>query len=709
MSTARKRVSSVLLAIAVAAALLAPVMHSAMAAEGTDASAHMHATITTNNDTYESGTAAIVSVKYTLDQGSAHAGDYVIVTISPDIASKVSFSLNSQHFGGSDDLGNGKYKLTFADGIKSGISGSFNAYVTTKTVSTTTPGTIGAGDANKTITVVPSGSPGGAGTYTDTIMKDGHGNNSVDYGGYDYSEGDGDKAAQIGVADLANGGTFEYRLYVNDKKGEISNVTVIDRIPDGMTLDTSKAIEVTDQATGKAIDPTNYSIELDGQTLTFTYPGSFSNTIQVNYWVDIPAGSNASKYTNTATITYTQNGGTHQEHRNYVLQGTGNSAVNGEKSVDKSIISTDPDDQFVTYTIKFWNSNGFAANEINLTDKLDEHVKFVSADPNEYFSITQDSDDPHKINISNTKAIDGSTTTYVRFMVDMSDVPVGYTVENTVGGNTTKTTKYDGGLALSASKRVNGSTDGLADGQFSFQLLSSDGTVLQTKTNSANGAVSFDRITYKPSDVGKTYIYQVKEIAGDDNAYTYDSNVYTVTVTPRLKTDSDGKQTGKILATPSIARDNATVEDIVFNNTTKTTPTPTPTPSPTPTPTETPTPTPSPAPSPTSAPISTPTPSPTPTPTSALTPTPTATPSIEETPTPTPTSAPTPTPSPETEVSPTPTPTPSPVPPAGTDDSGGSDDGGASGDSSDATPRTGDTVPLFPICLLVVGAAFISA
>ena len=544
---------------------------------GSDASSHMHAKITTNNDTYESGTTAIVSVKYTLDRGAVHKGDYVIVTIPTDIASKVSLSLNSQHFSGFEDLRNGQYKLTFAKDIESGLSGSFSAFVTTSTVDNkTTQRIISAGDARKDITVVPGGSPGGSGTYTDTIMKDAAENAGVSDGGYDCSEGQGDNAAQIGVANLSDGGTYKYRLFINEKKGSISNVTVVDRLPDGMTLNKDKGFKVLDQETQQQIDSSNYSITQSGQTLIIKIPGEFSNTIQVNYWVDIPANSNTSKFTNTATITYTQNGQVHQEHRSYVLQGSANNASNGEKSVDKSIITTDPDDQFVTYTIKFWNSNGFSAGEINLTDNLDSHVNFVSADPNDYFSVTQDSTDRQIIIITNTKAIDDSTTTYVRFMVDMTKVPVGYTVKNTVGGNTTKTTKYDGGLTLSARKLLDGKADGLNEGQFSFQLLSVDGKVLQTKTNAVDGNISFDRISYTIDDVGKKYTYQVKEAAGTDDKYTddkytYDPSVYTVTVTPKLETNSSGNPTGEILADPKITKDNDNneVDIITFNNTTK--------------------------------------------------------------------------------------------------------------------------------------------
>ncbi|MGN1382634.1 MAG: Cna B-type domain-containing protein [Eubacterium sp.] len=530
----------------------------------------MHASITANNDTYESGTTAVVQFKYTLDRGAIHAGDYVIVTIPAEIASTVEFSVNAQHFSGKEDLGNGRYKLTFAKDIESGLSGSFSAFVTTK-ADKTTSGTITAADASKTITVVPSSSSGSSGTYTDTIMKDVEAS-GVSYSGYDYSDGYGDHAAQIGVTDLTNGGTYKYRLFVNDKKGDLSNVTVVDRLPDGMTLSESKGFEVIDQDTGKAVDPSLYTINQKGQTLTFKYPGNLRRILQINYWVDIPADSNTSKYTNTATITYTADGDVHQEHRNYVLQGTSNNASNGEKSVDKSIITTDPDDQFVTYSIKFWNSNGFNAGKINLTDQLDPHVKFIGADPNEYFTVTQDSADPQKISIINTKPISSSLTTFVRFMVDMTGVPVGYTVKNTVGGNTTKTTKYDGGLTLTAKKLIDGKSDGLQAGQFSFQLLQ-NGHVLQTKSNDASGNIDFDRISYTKDDAGKTYTYTVAEQQGTDADYTYDSAVYTVTVTPHLERNSEGSPTGRILAEPTIMKGETEASAIVFNNTTKKKPT----------------------------------------------------------------------------------------------------------------------------------------
>ncbi|MDX8416606.1 Cna B-type domain-containing protein [Absicoccus intestinalis] len=529
-----------------------------------DVSSYFHASISTNNDTFQSGTTAIVSVRYTIDQQSATAGDYIIVSIPTDIANHVQFSLNAQHFTNSIDLGNGQYKLVLAQGIESGLSGSFSAYVSMH-ADTTTTDDITVGDASKTITVLPVSSSGGSGIYTDTIMKDAAGNDGVSFGGYDYSEGNGDSASQIGVADLSQSATIRYRLLINNKKGKISDFNIVDIIPDGMTLNLSKPIEVINTSTSEVIDPSLYSVQLSGQTLNFYYPGELEDAIQINYWVDIPEGSNTSKFTNTATITYTEDGSRHQENRSYVLQGRNNSASNGEKSVDKSIISSDPSDQYVTYTIKFWNSNGFAKNEIRLIDHLDPHVKYVSAESNDYFSIQQDTTNPQDIHITNIKKIEGSMTTYVRFVVDMTDVPIGYTVKNTVGGNTTKTVKYGGGLTLTANKTINGSQKP-DKGQFNFQLLTSTGKVLQTKKNDENGQIHFREISYDKNDVGKTYTYTIKEVPGPDNTYTYDNSEYTVTVTPQLEYDASGNETGRILANPTYQKNGTNVDAITFDN-----------------------------------------------------------------------------------------------------------------------------------------------
>ena len=81
---------------------------------------------------------------------------------------------------------------------------------------------------------------------------------------------------------------------------------------------------------------------------------------------------------------------------------------------------------------------------------------------------------------------------------------------------------------LDAHKQLTGRT--LAAGDFTFQLKDAAGTVLQEKTNDADGTVTFDDIAYTLPDVG-VHTYTVSEVKGDKGGVTYDGSVKTVTVT----------------------------------------------------------------------------------------------------------------------------------------------------------------------------------
>ena len=97
--------------------------------------------------------------------------------------------------------------------------------------------------------------------------------------------------------------------------------------------------------------------------------------------------------------------------------------------------------------------------------------------------------------------------------------------------------------------------DGLAlnANQFTFQLLNSSGSVIQTATNNADGSFSFAAINY--DEVGE-HTYTVREKAGTQGGITYDETDYSVVVS--VHDDLDGILT-------------ATVEyldgPVVFNNT----------------------------------------------------------------------------------------------------------------------------------------------
>lgn len=71
----------------------------------------------------------------------------------------------------------------------------------------------------------------------------------------------------------------------------------------------------------------------------------------------------------------------------------------------------------------------------------------------------------------------------------------------------------------------------LQGGEFSFNLLDENGTVLQTKQNAADGTVTFDPIAYTEAMIG-THKYTIKEVVPADKAnIQYDEGQVDVTVT----------------------------------------------------------------------------------------------------------------------------------------------------------------------------------
>ncbi|WP_260312844.1 Spy0128 family protein, partial [Streptococcus salivarius] len=70
----------------------------------------------------------------------------------------------------------------------------------------------------------------------------------------------------------------------------------------------------------------------------------------------------------------------------------------------------------------------------------------------------------------------------------------------------------------------------LKDGEFSFVLKDANGTVLQTKTNNANGVIAFDDLTFTNAQVG-THKYTVEEVQGSEAGIQYDTMKAEVTIT----------------------------------------------------------------------------------------------------------------------------------------------------------------------------------
>lgn len=115
--------------------------------------------------------------------------------------------------------------------------------------------------------------------------------------------------------------------------------------------------------------------------------------------------------------------------------------------------------------------------------------------------------------------------------------------------------RYDasGSVVIRARKELSGRS--LARNQFRFSVTLSDdeGHELRSATNDADGNVTFGRIRYGLSDVGKTYTYEIRETDDGRDGYSYDSHVERVSV---AVTDNGD---GTLSATPTYSsKDGAT-------------------------------------------------------------------------------------------------------------------------------------------------------
>ena len=254
---------------------------------------------------------------------------------------------------------------------------------------------------------------------------------------------------------------------------------------------------------------------------------------------------------------------------------------------DGDKVYTDPEMKFVNDTTKVTITkvdalgNQLSGVELEVHDKNDKVVDSWTTDRT-----------PHVIT---GKLILGETYKLVE-----KSAPAGYAladpVEFTVSADDTDNVvtmvniySASGKLDLTAKKTLTTTETPLAAGQFTFQLRDKDGNVLQTKTNDADGNVTFDEISYnlvkdaaykegtdkKVDDTGK-YLYTVNEVSevtdnteSKETGYTYDDTIYTINVT--VKDAGDGTLT----VTPVIHSSKSTSEDAAvagmeFTNTYKT-------------------------------------------------------------------------------------------------------------------------------------------
>lgn len=120
-----------------------------------------------------------------------------------------------------------------------------------------------------------------------------------------------------------------------------------------------------------------------------------------------------------------------------------------------------------------------------------------------------------------------------------------------------------GAIALTKSVDVHDGSYQLKAGDFAFELVGSDGTVLQTQKNDARGKVYFNELTF---DHAGTFPFTVREVQPTDGApgvpgVTYTGKTYTLTYV--VKDNNDGK----LVVESSTAKPSKGTENGVTPNT----------------------------------------------------------------------------------------------------------------------------------------------
>lgn len=133
----------------------------------------------------------------------------------------------------------------------------------------------------------------------------------------------------------------------------------------------------------------------------------------------------------------------------------------------------------------------------------------------------------------------------------VEQVPAGFVqqsadaIQGVVGANKTANASVVNAYATSgswtpdATKVLNGSE--LANGQFTFKLLDSEGNVLQTASNDSEGKIVFQPIQYTAEDHGKTFEYSIVEVNDNQDNYVYDR--HTAKVNVAVNDNGDGTMT----------------------------------------------------------------------------------------------------------------------------------------------------------------------
>ncbi|MDO4420287.1 MAG: FctA domain-containing protein, partial [Ruminococcus sp.] len=198
----------------------------------------------------------------------------------------------------------------------------------------------------------------------------------------------------------------------------------------------------------------------------------------------------------------------------------------------------------------------------------------------EFFEIIFDDEGVYNFKVYEEKGRDETViyddTIYeIQFIVTLSDDGRQYLLDTKINGNDidndtapdafefTNTLRKPVGVTLSADKLFDGKTP--EDGLFNFELMDSEGKVIDTKST-VNGVATFDEIVYTEAGVYRYTISESHECTADeaDTAIFFDHNVYDAVVTVTAPENSDSFK-----AEVQYFLNGEKIDEIVFENKTR--------------------------------------------------------------------------------------------------------------------------------------------
>lgn len=389
-------------------------------------------TIKTSETQVQSERFVTFDIKYeVLNQYQLKEGDTIEIEI-PEALVNVTPLYSKQHFKSAVKTGN-KLTLTFGPNASTALAGYISLGAIASNQSTTPKDAIvnvkfGEVEAQSKITILAP-STGVPGEETRAVVKftprtqDNYQQDSADSG-----------IMYPGVSEL------EFLIEVNPKLGQLKDAVVKDFLPyETELIEDSIKIMIMEDGEYKDLDKNAFPVITTKNYLQVNF-GDIKDNYRVSYKVKVL--NSDLKITNSAKIEYVEDDEKKVEVQDFYLKPFNCAgAINGYKTVDKSLVSNKKDDQTVIYTLIFENDNVFAKDEVSLIDKLDSRIKFVDAIATDEFEVKYDPV-THSVSVKNSNgAIPAGMRKEVKIITDFSEVKPGETVTNTAGSNTTITRK----------------------------------------------------------------------------------------------------------------------------------------------------------------------------------------------------------------------------------------------------------------------------